>query len=267
MARNQTLIRYALLLVCAGVWGLAGLYLYLSPRLPEESALRNITLQTPMQVLSRDGALIGQFGEQKRKPLSFEMIPESFINALLAAEDDGFFEHGGIEPLSLARAVSELLLTGKKGSGGSTITMQVARNYFLTLDQTFIRKFTEILLALQIEARLSKEEIFELYVNRVFLGHRAYGFEAAAETYYGKSLADLNLAQHAMLAGVPKAPSRNNPLSNPEKGKIRRDWILGRMENLGMISAAERDAAQNDSCSADWARFISPAWAATRPRL
>ena len=244
MARHQTLIRYALLLACAGIWWLAGLYLYLSPRLPEESALRNITLQTPLQVLSRDGALIGQFGEQKRKPLQFEEIPQGFINALLAAEDDGFFEHGGIEPLSLARAVSELLLTGRKGSGGSTITMQVARNYFLTLDQTFIRKFTEILLALQIEARLSKEEIFELYVNRVFLGHRAYGFEAAAETYYGKSLAELDLAQHAMLAGVPKAPSRNNPLSNPEKGKIRRDWILGRMENLGMINEAQRDAAQ-----------------------
>ena len=238
------MIRYLLLLACAGVWWLAGLYLYLSPRLPEESALRNITLQTPMQVLSRDGALIGQFGEQKRKPLKFEQIPQSFIDALLAAEDDGFFEHGGIEPLSLARAVSELLLTGKKGSGGSTITMQVARNYFLTLDQTFIRKFTEILLALKIEARFSKEEIFELYVNRVFLGHRAYGFEAAAETYYGKSLAALDLAQHAMLAGVPKAPSRNNPLSNPEKGKIRRDWILGRMENLGMISDNERYAAQ-----------------------
>jgi len=244
LARNQTLIRYVLLLACAGAWWLAGLYLYLSPRLPEESALRNITLQTPLQVLSRDGALIGQFGEQKRKPLKFEQIPQGFIDALLAAEDDGFFEHGGIEPLSLARAVSELLLTGRKGSGGSTITMQVARNYFLTLDQTFIRKFTEILLALQIEARLSKEEIFELYVNRVFLGHRAYGFEAAAETYYGKSLAELDLAQHAMLAGVPKAPSRNNPLSNPEKGKIRRDWILGRMKNLGMISEAEREAAQ-----------------------
>ena len=244
MAKNPTLIRYVLLLGCAGVWWLAGLYLYLSPRLPEESALRNITLQTPMQVLSRDGALIGQFGEQKRKPLKFDEIPQSFIDALLAAEDDGFFEHGGIEPLSLARAVSELLITGRKGSGGSTITMQVARNYFLTLDQTFIRKFTEILLALQIEARLSKEEIFELYVNRVFLGHRAYGFEAAAETYYGKSLAELDLAQHAMLAGVPKAPSRNNPLSNPEKGKVRRDWILGRMENLGMISEAERYAAQ-----------------------
>ncbi len=224
---------------------MAGLYLYLSPKLPEESALRNITLRTPMRVLSGDGALIGQFGEQKRKPLQFAEIPKSFVDALLAAEDDGFFEHHGIEPLSLLRAVSELILTGKKGSGGSTLTMQVARNYFLTLDQTFLRKFTEILLAFEIEARFSKEEIFELYINRVFLGHRAYGFEAAAETYYGKPLAALNLAQHAMLAGIPKAPSRNNPLSNPEKGKIRRDWILGRMTNLGMINEREMLIAQN----------------------
>ncbi len=123
-----------------GLWWLAGLYLYLSPDLPEESALRNITLRTPMRVLSLDGALIGQFGEQKRKPLRFDEIPQSFINALLAAEDDGFFEHSGIEPLSLMRAVSELLLTGKKGSGGSTLTMQVARNYFLTLDQNVPQK-------------------------------------------------------------------------------------------------------------------------------
>ncbi len=246
------LTRYAVLLSCAGLWWLAGLYLYLSPRLPEESALRNISLQTPMRVLSQDGALIGQFGEQKRKPLSFEQIPQSFVNALLAAEDDGFFEHGGVEVLSLGRAVSELLLTGKKGSGGSTLTMQVARNYFLTLDQTFIRKFTEILLALKIEARLSKEEIFELYVNRVFLGHRAYGFEAAAETYYGKPLAELTLAQHAMLAGVPKAPSRNNPLSNPERGKVRRDWILRRMASLDMITESDSLLAQNSAVTASF---------------
>ena len=239
------MIQYGALIACAGIWWMAGLYLYLSPKLPEESALRNITLRTPMRVLSGDGALIGQFGEQKRKPLQFGEIPKSFVDALLAAEDDGFFEHHGIEPLSLLRAVSELILTGKKGSGGSTLTMQVARNYFLTLDQTFLRKFTEILLAFEIEARFSKEEIFELYINRVFLGHRAYGFEAAAETYYGKPLAALNLAQHAMLAGIPKAPSRNNPLSNPEKGKIRRDWILGRMTNLGMINEREMLIAQN----------------------
>ena len=246
------MIRYGALIICAAIWWMAGLYLYLSPQLPEESALRNITLRTPMRVLSRDGALIGQFGEQKRKPLRYEEIPQSFIDALLAAEDDGFFDHHGIEPLSLLRAVSELVLTGRKGSGGSTLTMQVARNYFLTLDQTFLRKFTEILLAFEIEARFSKEEIFELYVNRVFLGHRAYGFEAAAETYYGKPLAELNLAQHAMLAGVPKAPSRNNPLSNPEKGKIRRDWILGRMANLGMIDERDRLVAQNAPVTASF---------------
>ena len=246
------MIRYGALIACAGIWWMAGLYLYLSPKLPEESALRNITLRTPMRVLSSDGALIGQFGEQKRKPLRFEQIPQSFIDALLAAEDDGFFTHHGIEPLSLLRAVSELVLTGKKGSGGSTLTMQVARNYFLTLDQTFLRKFTEILLAFEIESRFSKEEIFELYVNRVFLGHRAYGFEAAAETYYGKPLAELTLAQHAMLAGVPKAPSRNNPLSNPEKGKIRRDWILGRMANLGMIDERDRLLAQNAPVTASF---------------
>jgi penicillin-binding protein 1A len=250
--RARKLTQYAGLITCAGLWWLAGLYLYLSPDLPEESALRNITLRTPMRVLSLDGALIGQFGEQKRKPLRFDEIPQSFINALLAAEDDGFFEHSGIEPLSLMRAVTELLLTGKKGSGGSTLTMQVARNYFLTLDRTFLRKFTEILLAFQIEARLSKEEIFELYVNRVFLGHRAYGFEAAAETYYGKPLADLSLAQHAMLAGVPKAPSRNNPLSNPDEGKGRRDWILGRMASLGMIDETEQLIAQNTPVTADF---------------
>ena len=128
--------------------------------------------------------------------------------------------------------------------------MQVARNYFLSLERTFLRKFNEILLALEIEQTLSKAEIFELYVNRVFLGHRAYGFEAAAETYYGKSLADLSLPQHAMLAGIPKAPSRNNPLSNPDKGKIRRDWILGRMASLGKITEAEKIAARNTPVSA-----------------
>ena len=237
---------------CGMIWGLAGLYLFLSPRLPEPEALQNITLQTPMRVLSQDGLLIAQFGEQKRNPLQFDQIPKPFVDALLAAEDDGFFDHGGIELLSLARAVSELVMTGRKGSGGSTLTMQVARNYFLTLDQTFLRKFTEILLAIEIERALNKEQIFELYVNRVFLGHRAYGFEAAAQTYYGKSLWELTLAQQAMLAGIPKAPSRNNPLSNPDAGKIRRDWILGRMESLGMIDKHTRDVAMNEPVLASY---------------
>ncbi len=243
MRRTRTLLNLSLIGACAAVWWLAGLYLYLSPNLPDAATLRNITLQTPMRVVSRDGKLIGQFGEQKRYPLRYQEIPQSFIDALLAAEDDAFFEHSGIDFAALLRAVSELVLTGEKGSGGSTLTMQVARNYFLTLEQTFLRKFNEILLSIEIERALSKEEIFELYVNRVFLGHRSYGFEAAAQTYYGKPLAELSLAQHATLAGTPKSPSSKNPLSNPAASRDRRNWILGRMASLGMISEDERAAA------------------------
>jgi len=241
LALTRTLLISFIIAGCAALWWLAGLYLYLSPNLPDADTLRDVKLQTPMKVMSNDGRLIGQFGEQKRSPLGFDEIPSDFVNALLAAEDDQFFEHGGVDLLGLARAVSELIATGRKRSGGSTLTMQVARNYALTLEQTFLRKFNEILLALEVERVLTKEEIFELYVNRIFLGHRSYGFEAAAQTYYGKSLSELSLPQHAMLAGIPKAPSRNNPLSNPERAKIRRDWILGRMASLGMIDEAARD--------------------------
>ncbi len=229
------LLRCALLGVLATSWLLAGVYLYLSPGLPDVATLRDVKLQTPMQVFTRDGDLIGQFGEQKRNPLQFDDIPPQFIQALLAAEDDRFFSHRGVDFAGLLRAVSELALTGEKGSGGSTLTMQVARNYFLSLERTFMRKFNEILLAFQIERALEKHEIFELYFNRVFLGHRSYGFEAAAQVYYGSTISELSLAQHAMLAGVPKAPSRNNPISGPEASLERRNWILGRMLSLGYI--------------------------------
>ncbi|MEY3006005.1 MAG: hypothetical protein RI942_347 [Pseudomonadota bacterium] len=232
------------------VWGLAGLYLYLSPNLPDPASLKEVQLVTPMKVLSRDGALIAQFGEQKRTPLTFEQIPERFIQALLAAEDDNFFNHKGIDFMGLARAMSELVITGEKVSGGSTLTMQVARNYFLTLDRTFIRKFNEILLAIEIERKLTKQEIFELYFNRVFLGHRAYGFEAASEVYYGKSITELSLADWALLAGVPKAPSRDNPVSDPDAARERRNWILGRMAKLGYISTEEAARAREQKVEA-----------------
>ncbi|MFK8041981.1 penicillin-binding protein 1A [Congregibacter sp.] len=236
-------LRLTVLGFFGGCWLFAGIYLYLSPNLPDVETLRDVRLQTPMRVYTRDGDLIGQFGEQKRNPLTYDQIPQQFVQALLAAEDDGFFSHGGIDFGGLLRAVSELVLTGQKGSGGSTLTMQVARNYFLTLDRTFMRKFNEILLAIEIERRLSKEEIFELYVNRVFLGHRSYGFEAASQVYYGKGIGELSLAQHAMLAGIPKSPSRNNPISGPEAGKDRRNWILRRMLTLGYIDQAAYDKA------------------------
>ncbi len=239
MSFLKLLLRLTLLGSLGAAWLLAGVYLYLSPDLPDVETLRDVQLQTPMRVYTRDGALIGQFGEQKRSPLPFEEIPEQFVQALLAAEDDNFFNHRGIDFMGLGRAVSELILTGEKGSGGSTLTMQVARNYFLSFERTFTRKFTEILLAIEIERHLDKREIFELYFNRVFLGHRAYGFEAASRVYYGKGINDLTLAQHAMLAGIPKAPSRNNPLSGPTAGTERRNWILGRMHDLGYISVTE----------------------------
>jgi len=234
-------LRFFILGLLGAVWLLAGTYLYLSPNLPDVETLRDVRLQTPMRVYTSDGKLIGLFGEQKRSPLPYDAIPPQFIHALLAAEDDNFFRHRGVDLMGLLRAVSELVLTGEKGSGGSTLTMQVARNYFLSLERTFMRKFNEILLAIEIERRLSKHEIFDLYFNRVFLGHRAYGFEAAAQVYYGKSIAELTLAQHAMLAGIPKAPSRINPISGPAAGIERRNWILGRMLQLGYI---DRDQYQ-----------------------
>ena len=241
----RLLLRLTLFGFFGFLWLAAGVYLYLSPNLPDVETLRDVKLQTPMKVYTLDGELIGQFGEQKRSPLPFNEIPPQFIEALLAAEDDRFFQHRGIDVMGLMRAVSELLLTGEKGSGGSTLTMQVARNYFLSLERTFMRKFNEILLAIEIERALDKQEIFELYFNRVFLGHRAYGFEAAAEVYYGSSIKELDLPRFAMLAGIPKAPSRNNPISGPEAGKQRRNWILGRMRDLGYINQAQyADAIQ-----------------------
>ncbi|BBP85878.1 peptidoglycan glycosyltransferase [Pseudomonas sp. Pc102] len=228
---------------CGLLLSFSGAYLYLSPTLPSVDSLRSIQLQIPLRVYSSDGKLIAEFGEMRRAPIRFADIPPEFIQALLAAEDDNFANHYGVDLTSLVRAATQLLKSGHIQSGGSTITMQVAKNYFLTSERSFSRKINEILLALQIERELSKDEILELYVNKIYLGNRAYGIEAAAQVYYGKSIRDVSLAQMAMIAGLPKAPSRFNPLVNPTRSKERRDWILGRMYKLGRIDQARYDQA------------------------
>ena len=228
---------------CGLLLSLSGTYLYLSPGLPSVESLRTIKLQIPLRVYSQDGKLIAEFGEMRRSPISFQQIPSDFTNAILAAEDDNFANHYGVDPSSLMRAATQILQSGQIQSGGSTITMQVAKNFFLTSERSFSRKINEILLALQIERELSKDEILELYINKIYLGNRAYGIEAAAQVYYGKSINQLSLAQLAMIAGLPKAPSRFNPLINPQRSKERRDWILGRMLKLGKIDPARYKAA------------------------
>lgn len=187
--------------------------------------------------------MIAQFGEKKRIPKRIEDIPKQLLNAFLAAEDDSFYSHPGIDIKGLIRAAIQLLITGKKSQGGSTITMQVARNFLLSREKTYIRKIKEIILSIKIEQEYSKDKILELYLNKIYLGQRAYGIAAASQTYYGKSLDMLNLAQNAMLAGLPKAPSSYNPISNPERALIRRNYVLGRMLELHYINQTEFDDA------------------------
>jgi len=230
-------------MICGAGLVLASFYLYLAPNLPDAEQLKTTQLQTPLRIYSADNKKIAEFGEKRRTPVSYLEIPSDLINAFVAAEDNRFFEHGGIDLKGLARATTQLLTTGRIVSGGSTITMQVAKNFFLSRERTFIRKFNEIFLALQIEQSLKKEEILELYLNKIYLGNRAYGIHAAAEVYYGKSISDLTIAEMAMIAGLPKAPSRYNPLSNAKRAKIRRNWILDRMLELEMIDSAQHSKA------------------------
>lgn len=239
-------------LVCAITLTLSSFYLYLNPDLPPVSMLKETQLQTPLKVFTQDGKLIAEFGETRRIPLTLSEVPPTLINAILTAEDDRFYSHQGVSLKALARASFDLISTGSIQSGGSTITMQVAKNFFLSNERTFIRKFNEIILALQIESELSKEEILELYINKIFLGHRAYGFGAAAQIYYGKPLAELDLAEFAMLASLPKSPSKSNPITNPEKALNRRNWILNRMLKLALITPEEHKQASSTPVVADF---------------
>ncbi len=233
----------AIIVVIGG--GLFALNQY-KPNLPDVHELREVRFQIPLRIFSADGKLMAEYGEQRRTPISYDQIPDGLRHAILAAEDSRFYEHKGIDFKGLGRAAFQLASSGEIQTGGSTITMQVAKNFFLTPDRTFERKFNEILLSLNIERELSKEEILELYVNKIYLGQRAYGVQAAANIYYGKDVSELTLAQMATIAGLPKAPSANNPVRNPQRSTERRNWILGRMLSLGYISQAEFDEAVNE---------------------
>ena len=205
-------------------------------RLPEVQALADYRPKVPLRVMTADGVLIGEFGEERRSVVRAEQVPKVLIDAILAAEDERFFEHSGIDPLGILRSAGNNIMTASKAQGASTITMQVARNFYLSTEKTFTRKIFEVLLALEIERKLSKNQILELYLNQIFLGRRAYGFAAAAQIYFGKPIQKLTLAESAMLAGLPKAPSAFNPVVNPRRAKVRQEYVLGRMLKLGLIT-------------------------------
>ncbi|MFW2371543.1 MAG: penicillin-binding protein 1A [Gammaproteobacteria bacterium] len=233
-----------------GIISILGLYLYIEPDLPSIDGLSDVQLQVPLRVYSKEGALIAEYGEKRRSPKDISEIPVALRQAFLAAEDDRFYEHPGVDYQGILRAVVHLLKTGRRGQGGSTITMQLARNFYLSREKTFTRKFNEIFLALKIEGQLPKDKILELYLNKIYLGNRAYGVAAAAQVYYGKTLEQLDLAQIAMIAGLPKAPSRYNPIINPDRALTRRNYVLNRMAELGHISETELRWAKAQSITA-----------------
>lgn len=245
-----TIIWIALTGICTLSLTLAAVFLYLNPQIPDAESYRHVKLETPLRVFTADAALIAEFGERRRIPIRFDEVPRHFINALLDTEDKRFYQHRGIDFISLTNdtfgLVKSLLLEGSLGPGASTITMQLARNISFSLERRFLRKFKEMLLALKIETELEKDEILELYINEMPFGKRAYGAEAAARTYYGKPLGELNIPQLAMLAGVLQAPTAGNPINGPERALRRRNLVLSRMRAQGSIT----DAEYNDAVAA-----------------
>ena len=240
----KNFIKLALFGFIAGVIALLVIYISMRDELPSVESLEEVKWQTPMQIFTADGKLISQFGEKKRIPLSLDDMPQHLIDAILATEDERFYYHFGIDPIGLSRAVFGQIIGQNKG-GGSTITMQVARNFFLTREQTYTRKIREIFISLHIETILTKDEILALYMNKIPLGHRSFGFGAAAQVYYGKEVHELTLAQAAVLAGLPKAPSTLNPIRSPERAKARRSIVLDRMLTTGKITRAQYNEANN----------------------
>lgn len=226
--------------------GVAALTAFSWPNLPSVDILTDYHPKIPLRIFTADGHLLAEYGEERRSFVPIDQIPAVMKNAVLAAEDERFYEHPGVDAIGIARAALANLTSGGKQQGASTITMQVARNFFLTREKSFSRKFYEILLSIKIERNLTKDQILEIYINQIYLGQRSYGFATAARTYFDKSVKDLSIGEAAMLAGLPKAPSAYNPIVNPKRAALRQAYVLRRMRELGFITESEfREATEN----------------------
>ncbi len=249
-------VKYLLILaVCCvllGAGSIYGLYKYIEPQLPDVATLRDVRLQIPMQVYSADGELIAQYGEKRRIPLTLNQIPPVMVKAFIATEDSRFYEHHGVDPVGIFRAASVALFSGHASQGASTITQQLARNFFLSPERTLMRKIKEAFLAVRIEQMLNKDEILELYLNKIYLGYRAYGVGAAAQVYFGKTVDQLTLSEMAVIAGLPKAPSTFNPLYSMDRSTARRNVVLSRMLSEGYISQSQYDEARSQPIDASY---------------
>ncbi|SFR14715.1 MULTISPECIES: peptidoglycan glycosyltransferase/peptidoglycan DD-transpeptidase MrcA [unclassified Enterobacter] len=249
-------VKYLLILaVCCillGAGSIYGLYKYIEPQLPDVTTLRDVRLQIPMQVYSADGELIAQFGEKRRIPLTLDEVPPEMVKAFIATEDSRFYEHHGVDPVGIFRAASVALINGHASQGASTITQQLARNFFLSPERTLMRKIKEVFLAIRIEQLMNKDEILELYLNKIYLGYRAYGVGSAAQVYFGKSVDQLTLSEIAVIAGLPKAPSTFNPLYSLDRATSRRNVVLSRMLSEGYISQTQYDQARSEAIDANY---------------
>nr|WP_240354997.1 peptidoglycan glycosyltransferase/peptidoglycan DD-transpeptidase MrcA [Pectobacterium brasiliense] len=249
-------VKYLLILavscILLGAASIYGLYRYIEPQLPDVATLKDVRLQTPMQVYSADGELIAQFGEKRRIPLKLDQVPPELVHAFIATEDSRFYDHHGVDPVGIIRAASIALTSGHASQGASTITQQLARNFFLSPERTLIRKIKEVFLAIRIEQLLTKDEILELYLNKIYLGYRAYGVGAAAQVYFGRPVDQLTLSEMAMIAGLPKAPSTFNPLYSHDRAVARRNVVLARMKDENYITQAQYDAARSETLVANY---------------
>lgn len=240
----------AVFCILLGAGSIYGLYKYIEPQLPDVATLKDVRLQIPMQVYSADGELIAQYGEKRRIPLTLNQIPPVMVKAFIATEDSRFYEHHGVDPVGIFRAASVALFSGHASQGASTITQQLARNFFLSPERTLVRKIKEVFLAIRIEQLMSKDEILELYLNKIYLGYRAYGVGAAAQVYFGKTIDQLSLSEMAVIAGLPKAPSTFNPLYSLDRATARRNVVLSRMLSEGYITQTQYDSARDEAIDA-----------------